>query len=115
MFGNKFDEDAARNLCVNYLNLLSNVDKLHIKAAYNAWLVYNANQKFHSITVSRLRDTIKIYDKSTILKISKTFILYNNNSEISKFIQVILSFFVPDKFMDFSQFIKKILIYFLRS
>ena len=85
---------------------------------YPAWIlrmlyVYPPSQKFSTIRTSVLRDIIKIFKKSTILKISKTYILHNNNDQkllnnwkwikncpISNQVNL---FFISNKFIDFSE------------
>ena len=43
--------------------------------------VYTSSQKFNTIRVSVLRDTTKVWKKSSILRKSKTYIWHNNNAK----------------------------------
>ena len=43
--------------------------------------VYTPSQKFNKIRISVFCDIIKIWKKSIVLKMSKTYILHNNNVE----------------------------------
>ena len=43
--------------------------------------IYIPSQKFDSIRISELGDITKIFEKPTILKISKLYILHNNNAD----------------------------------
>ena len=50
----------------------------HNLQMYGTYII--PNQKFNSIRISVIRNLTKIWDKSCILEMSRTFILQNNNS-----------------------------------
>ena len=68
------------NTAILIILIIIKSDKSAIKYSRILY-VYTPSQKFNTIRILELLDIIKIWKKSTILKMSKTFILHNNKAE----------------------------------
>ena len=85
-------------LTIEFITILK---RYILQSNLSMWATYSFNQKFGSIGIPVFRDVTKIGKNSSIIKMSRTFILHNNNSErllIKSLIKIIvlycsLSFF----------------------
>ena len=63
---------------------LAQVGQLSNWRLYEINFMYIPNQKFHSTRILVLRDTKNFFNKSTILKMSRTFNFHDNSEKFLK-------------------------------
>ena len=90
------------------------IKPIYLVYIWRMYGTYIPNKKFDSTRISVLCDIKKIWKKLPTLKMSRKFILHNNNAEVIKKLQknnclinnqVTFPFFISNESIDFSEFI----------